>query len=90
MVLRWREHISHSKFKDNIYSLNTDNVLNVKIILDEDREGECDESKFQSKIRCLFKHLLLVNWNTENMYSSYEDDIFPTQIKSEAETIWPF
>ena len=27
------------------------------------------------------KHLLLVNWNIENMYSSYEDDIFLTQIK---------
>ena len=27
------------------------------------------------------KHLLLVNWNIENLYSSYEDNIFLMQIK---------
>ena len=34
------------------------------------------------------KHLLLVNWNIENMYSSNEDDIFLRKSKSEGETIW--
>ena len=29
MVLLWREHISQSKFKDGIESLNTDDVLSV-------------------------------------------------------------
>ena len=33
-----------SKFKDDNESLNTDDVLNVKNIIDEDREGECDEA----------------------------------------------
>ena len=29
----------------------------------------------------VFLNTLFGNWNIENMYSSHEDDIFPTQIK---------
>ena len=31
MVLWWREHISQSKFKDDIENLNTDDVLSVNL-----------------------------------------------------------
>ena len=31
LVLWWREHISQSKFKDDIESLNTDDVLSVNL-----------------------------------------------------------
>ena len=50
------------------------------------KRGKMLWNLFQSKIRCLFKHILLVNWNIENMYSN-EDDIFLRKSKSEGETI---
>ena len=61
-----REHISQSKFKDFIERLNTDDVLSV--ILKIERENAM-KPNFNLKFKHLFKHLLLVNWNIERVYS---------------------
>ena len=74
----WREHISHSKFKEDIESLNTDDVLSV--ILKIEMENAI-KPNFHLTFYMSFKHLLLVNWNIEIICSPFEDDIFLTQIK---------
>ena len=74
MVLWWREHISQSKFKDDIESLNTDDILSVNLKIEM-------ENAMKLNFNLKSNTLILVNWNIENMYSSYEDDIFLTKIK---------
>ena len=79
VVLWWREHISQSKFKDDIETLNSDDVLSV--ILKIERENDT-KPNFNLKFDVFSNTFyLIVNWNIENIYSSYEDDIFLTQIK---------
>ena len=76
LVLWWREHISQSKFKDDMKS----KYWWCSKCYPEDREGECYDASIQSKSWCLFKNLSVVIWNME-MYSPFEIDIFLTQIK---------
>ena len=69
-------------FLNNIESLNTDDIQIVILKIEIWRENAMKPNfNLKSKIWCLFKHLILVNWNIENVYSSYEDDIFLWQIK---------
>ena len=58
--------------------LNQNVRMIISVILKIERENAMNPQS---------KHLLLVNWNIENMYSSFEDDIFLLKSKSEVETI---
>mgnify|MGYP003689852179 CR=1 FL=1 len=77
MVLWWGEHIFQSKFKDDIESLNTDDVLSVILTIERENTMK-DNINLKSMY---FQTPLLVHWNIENMYTPFEDDIFHTQIK---------
>ena len=84
MVFWWREHISQSKFKDDIERLYTDDFLSV--ILKIERENAIKPNF--NLIFDVFSNTfyLWISKNIENMYS-YEDDFFLRKLKSEGETI---
>ena len=73
--------MSSSNGESIFFNQNLRMILRCSKCYSEDRKGECYEAYFPSKIRCLFKQLLLVNWNIENMYFPFEDDIFLTEEK---------
>ena len=82
----WREHFSQSKFKDNIESLNTNDVLSV-IQEIEKENASFMKPKFQSKMRCLLGHYLLWNLNIENMYSAEKDStVYANQSKRQKQS----
>ena len=62
------------KFKDDIESLNTDDVLSVNLKIEMENAMKPNFNLMS------FKHLLPVNWNIEIMYSPFKEDIFLTQI----------
>ena len=89
VVLWWKEHISQSKFKDDIESLNTDDVLSV-ILMIERENGTCIKHNYNLKFDVFSNTFYLRIGILKTCIHHTKMKFFLRKSKSEEETIWSF
>ena len=85
VVLWWREHISQSKFKDDIESLNTDDVLSVNLKI---KMENAMKPNFHLKFLCLSNTFYLWIGILKSFVHLSKMTFFLLKSKSKRETIW--